>query len=89
LEELVMACLAKRPEDRPQTIEAIEAGLRDAVPPGLWSQRDSREWWSLHAASKPRDGSVAARGPDVRGRLEEGPTRSATGVDPLVAQRLE
>jgi hypothetical protein len=88
LEDLVMSCLAKRPEDRPQTIEAIEAGLC-ALPPGLWSQRNSREWWALHAASKPRDGYVGVRGPVVRGRLEDMRALSATRLDPLVTQRLE
>jgi serine/threonine-protein kinase len=48
LEELVLACLAKDPEHRPQS--ARELSLRLAEIDGLsaWTQNRAREWWTRH-----------------------------------------
>ena len=51
LEELILACLAKDPADRPQTAEEVSERL-DGVPTGRdWSRERSREWWDLHMKS--------------------------------------
>jgi serine/threonine-protein kinase len=77
LETLVLECLAKKPEDRPQTIEALEERLADAMPPNNWSQRESREWWTRH-------GMTAARTRYFDGE----PTRQATRFSaPVVSAR--
>ncbi len=51
LEELVLRCLAKRPEDRFQSIEAVGLAL-GAVPIGEpWTRDKAREWWRLHVGA--------------------------------------
>jgi serine/threonine-protein kinase len=61
LERLVMACLAKQPGDRPQTIEAVEDELRHVLEETPWSQADSRAWWAL------RPSELGATSRDVEG----------------------
>ncbi|MDP2470839.1 MAG: serine/threonine-protein kinase [Candidatus Palauibacterales bacterium] len=50
LDEIVLACLAKDPADRPQTARELARRL-DAV--GLeaeWTEERARQWWDLHQA---------------------------------------
>ena len=57
LDELVMSCLSKSPDDRPQTIPEVEARLNAALTPDAWRQEDSRAWWARHLAelsARPR-----------------------------------
>jgi hypothetical protein len=52
LEELVLLCLAKKPEERP-TAEALMATLRGfaAEPWGRWDEADALAWWQAHGAA--------------------------------------
>ena len=52
LEELVLLCLAKKPEERP-TAEALTATLRGfaAEPWGRWEEGDALAWWQAHGAA--------------------------------------
>jgi eukaryotic-like serine/threonine-protein kinase len=45
LDHLVLACLAKRPADRPQSAAAV-AGALDAMQVGSWSSEEATAWWS-------------------------------------------
>ena len=47
LEHLVLACLAKKPRDRPQTARQLAQSL-DAIDGMTWDERDAGRWWSLH-----------------------------------------
>jgi serine/threonine-protein kinase len=47
LEQLVLACLAKKREDRPQTARQLAQSL-DAIPGMTWEQEEANRWWSLH-----------------------------------------
>jgi serine/threonine protein kinase len=63
LNALIDACLAKYPDDRPQSAMTIIEAL-DAVPEAdRWTSRDADHWWAIHApaiedlkeGSKPED----------------------------------
>jgi serine/threonine-protein kinase len=54
LEELILACLAKDPADRPQTAEDLSERLSAVPGSDDWSRKRSREWWDLHMTSEPR-----------------------------------
>jgi eukaryotic-like serine/threonine-protein kinase len=47
LERLVLACLEKRPEDRPQTAGELDRMLA-AVEIEPWSEEDATRWWRMH-----------------------------------------
>jgi serine/threonine-protein kinase len=48
LERVVMACLAKNPNDRPQSVEELRAMLDACTDVTEWSQADADRWWALH-----------------------------------------
>jgi hypothetical protein len=48
LDSIILSCLAKSPEDRPQSADAL-ARLLESVPfDREWDPERSREWWDLH-----------------------------------------
>ena len=47
LEKLVLACLAKKPEDRPQTARQLAQSL-DAIDGTAWGEDEAGRWWSEH-----------------------------------------
>jgi serine/threonine-protein kinase len=46
LQELVLACLAKRPDDRPRTAAELEVALA-ALEVEPWSEEQAMEWWAV------------------------------------------
>ncbi|HJS47924.1 MAG TPA: serine/threonine-protein kinase [Gemmatimonadales bacterium] len=48
LEEVVLACLAKDPADRPPTARELSRRLGEVVAGDRWSQDRAREWWERH-----------------------------------------
>jgi hypothetical protein len=54
LDELVLACLAKRPADRPQSSK--ELSLRLAAVEGVeeWTEEQARQWWDTHQPAAPQ-----------------------------------
>jgi eukaryotic-like serine/threonine-protein kinase len=48
LDAIVLACLAKRPEDRPQTAEDLQQLLNEVPLPSTWNQQRALGWWSVH-----------------------------------------
>jgi serine/threonine-protein kinase len=48
LDELVMACLAKSPGDRPQSARELSLRLSEVEGADGWTQERAREWWRAH-----------------------------------------
>lgn len=48
LEKVLLACLAKRPEDRPPSAQALRDQLRACHAARRWTNRHAAEWWRLH-----------------------------------------
>jgi serine/threonine-protein kinase len=46
LEDLIHTCLAKKPEDRPQSISAIAQKLNIITLPNPWTQERAEKWWN-------------------------------------------
>jgi len=46
LEDVLLACLSKDPEQRPQTGADLRRALDDCEDAGQWSQAVSRSWWA-------------------------------------------
>ena len=59
LELLLLSCLEKSPDDRPQTATELRDRLQACGSMGAWSEGDARTWWEHHGAALS-----AARGAD-------------------------
>jgi serine/threonine protein kinase len=60
LEEVVMACLAKKPEERPASAAALADMLRACSLPE-WTRADARAWWERPEAKARRSGVRAVK----------------------------
>ena len=65
LETLVVALLAKRPEDRPRDARAVIEALRaiEIPPEHAWTEVRAQAWWPEH---KPAEKQTKPTGPGVR-----------------------
>jgi serine/threonine-protein kinase len=48
LDDLVLACLAKDPADRPQSARELSTSLAGIEGGNAWTQDRAREWWTTH-----------------------------------------
>ncbi|HEX5574577.1 MAG TPA: serine/threonine-protein kinase [Gemmatimonadales bacterium] len=59
LDRVILSCLAKHPEDRPQCALELSHLLAAAVPESSWSQERAHRWWDRHhpgtGGIQPRD----------------------------------
>jgi hypothetical protein len=95
LEQIILACLAKRPEDRPADAGALLQALEDGWTGAAWTQREARQWWetrapAMLAARRAAEESVS-RGPklavDVSSRMRTG--HRTEGLHELVLESGE
>ena len=64
LEALVLACLAKEPEDRPPSAEWLAARLAECAVDEAWTPGRARLWWEVdRAEARPPPASPRRRGP--------------------------
>jgi eukaryotic-like serine/threonine-protein kinase len=48
LDAVILACLAKFPEDRPQSAAELSARLAQAMPAPAWTEELAHRWWNRH-----------------------------------------
>jgi len=48
LEAVILACLAKRPEDRPASAHVLRERLRACAAAGRWTNARAAQWWAAH-----------------------------------------
>jgi serine/threonine-protein kinase len=63
LEAVILSCLAKDPEARPQTAEKLDARLA-ACAVAVWTKEHADEWWRLHGPAAPW-GPVITKDPET------------------------
>jgi eukaryotic-like serine/threonine-protein kinase len=76
LEEILMACLRKDPNDRPQTMQELAQSLAAVKLANPWTQERARRWWLEHAADASRrkhSDAVAAPGSTPSAEAALGP----------------
>jgi len=51
LEDIILSCLAKDPDERPQTVEELSRRLAAVPLERRWSQARAERWWKAHVPS--------------------------------------
>lgn len=62
LDEVVLACLAKDPLDRPASAIELAQRLNAALGDGKWSQDQAQRWWELHHPEGVKPAAISAGG---------------------------
>jgi len=54
LEEIILSCLEKDPDNRPQSVDELDESLGAVLLDGRWGKERAREWWSVHRPTARR-----------------------------------
>lgn len=68
LEAVLLACLAKRPEDRPASALVLRERLRACAAAGRWTNARAAQWWAAHRHQLSSGGAGARAAVDAGGR---------------------
>jgi hypothetical protein len=68
LESVILRCLSKKPEERPESARALREALQRCTTPTRWTVEDAAAWWRSFRASGARGAQPVA------GELETGTT---------------
>jgi serine/threonine-protein kinase len=76
LEAVLLACLAKRPEDRPGSAHVLGERLRACAAAGRWTNARASQWWAAHRHQLRSGGAeagaaVSAHSPHLITRLAD------------------
>jgi hypothetical protein len=66
LESVLLACLAKRPEDRPASAQVLRERLRACASAGLWTNARAAQWWAVHRHQLRSGGAKGSAAVDLR-----------------------
>ncbi len=70
LADLLLACLAKAPADRPPTAAALAEALRACADAGTWTEEDARRWWETLAGDVPPQAASLSAAPPAAERSD-------------------
>ena len=65
LEALLLACLAKKPEERPASAHVLRERLRACAAAGRWTNAHAAHWWATHRHQLHSGGAVSTASPPV------------------------
>jgi serine/threonine protein kinase len=87
LEALILKCLSKRRECRPEDARALSRSLLECQAAGTWTGADAELWWHANAHREDETTTVRARDPVVTGTVTIDLTRrsliSASDAQPI------
>jgi serine/threonine-protein kinase len=65
LEAVLLRCLAKKADDRPQNGRELATMLAECRDAGSWSEQDARAWWEQYGHELARPGGISATAPTM------------------------
>lgn len=72
LEAVLLACLAKRPDDRPASAQVLRERLRACAAAGRWTNARAAQWWAAHRHQLRSSGAGATPTVDAVAAAEAG-----------------